>query len=57
MLLAVKFCLSPGAQSWINASAHVGRDLAHLLISAYYSIPDWALEDALVELGREYIFF
>lgn len=57
MLLAVKFCLSPGAQSWINASARVGRDLAHLLISAYYSIPDWALEDALVELGREYIFF
>lgn len=37
--------------------ACVSKDLAHALISVYYSIPDWALQDAPVELGREYIFF
>ena len=37
--------------------ACVSKDLAHGLISVYYSVPDWALQGAPVELGREYIFF
>lgn len=51
-----QFCLCPGDRVGLTP-ARVGEDLALSLMPTYCSIPDWALQDALVELGRKYVFF